>query len=119
MTLRRIAVGGLVLGLVGVVVRCEGRTVGRALLRRSDARVPETPGAAVIDRARYPAGGDDDRNSLGVSTESAIHAEDNAFHTSGHLTADVAWTPTLHTKIDSAAVADRQVARGAGAGRMP
>lgn len=35
------------------------------------------------------------------------------------LTADVGWTPTLHTKIDSAAVADREVARGAGAGRIP
>ncbi|MFE9672605.1 hypothetical protein ACFYO5_00550 [Streptomyces sp. NPDC006259] len=35
------------------------------------------------------------------------------------LTADVGWTPTLHTVIDSAAVADREVARGAGAGRIP
>lgn len=28
-------------------------------------------------------------------------------------------TPTLHAKIDSAAAADRTVARGAGAGRIP
>ncbi|MFF4258084.1 polysaccharide lyase family 1 protein [Streptomyces sp. NPDC001663] len=35
------------------------------------------------------------------------------------LTADVGWTPTLHAQIDSAAVADREVARGAGAGRIP
>lgn len=35
------------------------------------------------------------------------------------LTADVGWTPTLHTKIDSAETADRAVARGAGAGRLP
>ena len=35
------------------------------------------------------------------------------------LTADVGWTPTLHTKIDSAEAADRAVARGAGAGRIP
>ncbi|MGW0915675.1 pectate lyase family protein [Streptomyces sp. NPDC002784] len=35
------------------------------------------------------------------------------------LTADVGWTPALHTKIDSAAAADRAVARGAGAGRIP
>lgn len=34
------------------------------------------------------------------------------------LTADVGWTPTLHGKIDSAAVADREVARGVGAGRI-
>ncbi|WP_425336837.1 hypothetical protein [Streptomyces sviceus] len=79
----------------------------------------ETPGAAVIDRARYPAEGDDHRYSLGVSTESAIHAEDSALHTSRHLTADVGRTPTLHTKIDSAEASDREVARGAGAGRMP
>lgn len=48
----------------------------------------------------------------------AIH---NA-HNSGSerdLTADVGWTPTLHTKIDSAATADRAVAHGAGAGRIP
>ncbi|USQ87602.1 pectate lyase [Streptomyces phaeoluteigriseus] len=105
---------------------------------------------------------DGHRYSIGVSTESGIHAENNAFHTPGHievadlvkswngtalhqsgtlfngypvdlltihnaynggserdLTADVGWTPTLHTEIDSAAVADREVARGAGAGRIP
>lgn len=105
--------------------------------------------------------GDDYRYSLGVSTESAVYAEDNAFSAPGHaevadlvkswngsalhqtgtlfngfpvdlltiynaynsgserdLTADVGWTPTLHTKIDSADTADREVARGAGAGRL-
>ncbi|GAA2506778.1 hypothetical protein GCM10010276_59450 [Streptomyces longisporus] len=35
------------------------------------------------------------------------------------LTADVGWTPTLHTKIDSAETADREVAHGAGPGRIP
>ncbi|MER7897980.1 pectate lyase [Streptomyces sp. NPDC096046] len=102
------------------------------------------------------------RYSLGVGTESALYAENNAFTTPGHveaadlvkswngsalhqsgtlfngypvdllaihnaynsggerdLTADVGWTPTLHTKIDSARTADRVVARGAGAGRNP
>jgi pectate lyase len=111
---------------------------------------------------RYVVPGDDYRYSLGISTESAVHAENNAFHTPGHieaadlvkswngsalhqtgtlfngypvdllaihnaynsgserdLTADVGWTPTLHTKIDSAEAADREVARGAGAGRIP
>lgn len=111
---------------------------------------------------RYVITGDDYRYSLGVSTESAIHAENNAFHTPGHieaadlvkswngsalhqsgtlfngypidllaiynsynsgserdLTADVGWTPTLHTEIDSAQAADRKVAHGAGAGRLP
>ncbi|MFH8803057.1 polysaccharide lyase family 1 protein [Streptomyces sp. NPDC017936] len=103
----------------------------------------------------------DYRYSLGVSTESGMYAENNAFTTPGHvevadlvkswngtalhqtgtlfngypvdllavhnaynsgserdLTADVGWTPTLHGEIDSAAAADRAVARGAGAGRI-
>ncbi|MET7734427.1 pectate lyase [Streptomyces sp. NPDC005402] len=119
-------------------------------------------GQVHVYNNRYVVPADDYRYSLGVSTESAIFAENNAFRTPGHieaadlvkswngsalhqtgtlfngypvdllaihnaynsgserdLTADVGWTPTLHTKIDSAAVADRQVARGAGAGRMP
>ncbi|MET8079843.1 pectate lyase [Streptomyces sp. NPDC005303] len=119
-------------------------------------------GQVHVYNNRYVVPDDDYRYSLGVSTESAIFAENNAFHTPGHieaadlvkswngsalhqsgtlfngypvdllaihnaynsgserdLTADVGWTPTLHTKIDSAEAADRQVARGAGAGRMP
>ncbi|MFJ9149245.1 polysaccharide lyase family 1 protein [Streptomyces sp. NPDC102270] len=119
-------------------------------------------GQVHVYNNRYLADGDDYRYSLGVSTESAIYAENNAFHTPGHieaadlvkswngsalhqsgtlfngypvdllaihnaynsgserdLTADVGWTPTLHTKIDSAEAADRQVAHGAGAGRIP
>ncbi|MFM9447388.1 pectate lyase [Streptomyces acidiscabies] len=36
---------------------------------------------------RYLVTGDDYRYSIGVSTESAIHAEDNAFHTPGHVEA--------------------------------
>lgn len=106
--------------------------------------------------------GSEYRYSLGVSTESGIHAENNAFHSPSQveaadlvkswngtalhqtgalfngypvdllaihnayncgserdLTADVGWTPTLHTKIDSAETADREVAHGAGAGRIP
>jgi pectate lyase len=48
----------------------------------------------------------------------AIH---NACNSAGErdLTAGVGWTPTLHARIDSAVVADREVARGAGAGRLP
>ncbi|GAA2281743.1 pectate lyase [Streptomyces hawaiiensis] len=47
----------------------------------------------------------------------AIH---NAYNSGSErdLTADVGWTPTLHGRIDSAAAADRAVARGAGAGRI-
>ena len=47
----------------------------------------------------------------------AIHAYNSG--SERDLTADVGWTPTLHTKIDSAEAADREVAHGAGAGRTP
>nr|WP_234341323.1 hypothetical protein [Streptomyces sp. NRRL S-646] len=116
----------------------------------------------VYDNRYVVPEGSEYRYSLGVSTESGIHAENNAFHTPSHvevadlvkswngtalhqtgtlfngypvdllaiynaynsgserdLTADVGWTPTLHTKFDSAEAADREVARGAGAGRIP
>ncbi|MEU1914151.1 pectate lyase family protein [Streptomyces massasporeus] len=119
-------------------------------------------GQVHVYNNRYDITGDDYRYSLGVSTESRIHAENNAFHAPGHvevadlvkswngsalhqsgtlfndfpvdllaihnaynsgserdLTADVGWTPTLHGPIDSARAADRAVARGAGAGRIP
>ncbi|MFF5368829.1 polysaccharide lyase family 1 protein [Streptomyces sp. NPDC013187] len=118
-------------------------------------------GQVHVYNNRYDITGDDHRYSLGVSTESRMYAENNAFHAPGHvevadlvkswngsalhqsgtlfngfpvdllaihnaynsgserdLTADVGWTPTLHGRIDSAAAADRAVARGAGAGRI-
>ncbi|MBC9726905.1 polysaccharide lyase family 1 protein [Streptomyces sp. TRM68367] len=114
------------------------------------------------NRYVVPDDAHDYRYSIGVGTESAIHAENNAFTTPGHvevadlvkswngsalhqsgslfngypvdllaiynaynsgserdLTADVGWTPTLHGTIDSAARADKEVARGAGSGRIP
>ncbi|MFD5742300.1 polysaccharide lyase family 1 protein [Streptomyces massasporeus] len=119
-------------------------------------------GQVHVYNNRYEITDDDYRYSLGVSTESRIHAENNAFHAPGHvevadlvkswngsalhqsgtlfngfpvdllaihnaynsgserdLTADVGWTPTLHGPIDDARAADRAVARGAGAGRIP
>ncbi|MEU0585064.1 pectate lyase [Streptomyces sp. NPDC006132] len=119
-------------------------------------------GQVHVYNNRYDVTGDDYRYSLGVSTESRIHAENNAFHAPGHvevadlvkswngsalhqsgtlfngfpvdllmiynaynsgserdLTDDVGWTPVLHGPVDSAAAADRAVARGAGAGRIP
>ena len=119
-------------------------------------------GQVHVYNNRYDIPGDDYRYSLGVSTESRMYVESNAFHAPGHvevadlvkswngsalhqsgtlfngfpvdllsiynaynsgserdLTADVGWTPTLHTRIDSAREADRAVARGAGAGRIP
>ncbi|MEV5436158.1 pectate lyase [Streptomyces sp. NPDC052682] len=120
-------------------------------------------GQVHVYNNRYvvPPDAHDYRYCLGVSTESAIYAENNAFTTPGHveaadlvkswngsalhqsgtlfngypvdllaihnaynsgserdLTADVGWTPALHTTIDSADAADRAVARGAGAGRI-
>ncbi|MEU5026842.1 pectate lyase family protein [Streptomyces milbemycinicus] len=105
--------------------------------------------------------GADYRYSWGVSTESRIYAENNAFTTPGHVEAadlvkswngsalhqsgsefngypvdllaihnsynsgserdlepDVGWTPALHGPIDGAAKAAKDVARGAGAGRI-
>ncbi|WP_141758000.1 hypothetical protein [Streptomyces sp. LUP47B] len=47
MRLRRIAMGGVLLGLLGVAVRAEGRAVGRVLLGVSDARVSEAVGVAA------------------------------------------------------------------------
>ncbi|AXE84996.1 pectate lyase [Streptomyces sp. Go-475] len=119
-------------------------------------------GQVHVYNNRYDITGDDYRYSLGVSTGSRIHAENNAFHAPGHvevadlvkswngsalhqsgtlfngfpvdllmiynaynsgserdLTDDVGWTPVLHGPVDSAAAADRAVARGAGAGRIP
>jgi pectate lyase len=47
-------------------------------------------------------------------------AINNAYNSGSErdLTADVGWTPALHGRIDSAAEADHDVARGAGAGRI-
>ncbi|WP_093796996.1 polysaccharide lyase family 1 protein [Streptomyces sp. Wb2n-11] len=113
------------------------------------------------NRYVVPADAHDYRYSIGVSTESAIHAENNSFTTPGHveaadlvkswngtalhqsgtsfngfpvdllaihnaynsgserdLTGDVGWKPSLHGPVDSAVRADRDVARGAGAGRV-
>ncbi|TPQ19908.1 pectate lyase family protein [Streptomyces sporangiiformans] len=120
-------------------------------------------GQVHVYNNRYvvPEDAHDYRYSLGISTESAVHAENNAFTTPGHievadlvkswngtalhqsgtlfngfpvdllaiynaynsgserdLTADVGWTPALHGEIDSARQADRDVERGAGAGRI-
>ncbi|MFG2349084.1 pectate lyase family protein [Streptomyces phaeochromogenes] len=120
-------------------------------------------GQVHVYNNRYvvPADAHDYRYSLGISTESAVYAENNAFTTPGHievadlvkswngtalhqsgtlfngfpvdllaiynaynsgserdLTADVGWTPALHGTVDSAAKADRDVERGAGAGRV-
>ncbi|WP_370743324.1 hypothetical protein [Streptomyces sp. LUP47B] len=92
---------------------------------RAGTAVGRTGG--VRDQSVFGTGEDDHRCSLGVPTESGIHA----IHIPGHteaacnpgserdLTADAGRPPTLHTKIDSAETADREVARGADAGRIP
>ncbi|WP_053847088.1 hypothetical protein [Streptomyces sp. NRRL B-24085] len=119
MRLRPIAMAGLALGLVGVAVRAEGRALGRALLGLGDARVPEARGVSV---APGSGTGSLHRNAI-LSNGSpvdpfAVHSTCDS-GSARDLTADVGRTPTLHTKIDSADAADRQVARGAGAGRIP
>jgi hypothetical protein len=107
----------LTVGQLGLRVAVARGRAGTAVGRAGDVR----------DQSVFGSGKDDHCSSLGAPTESAIHA----FHTPGHieaacnsgserhLTADVGRPPTLHTKIDSAEAADRQVARGAGAGRIP
>ncbi|WP_254711567.1 polysaccharide lyase family 1 protein [Streptomyces sp. TRM64462] len=120
-------------------------------------------GQVHVYNNRYVVPGDahDYRYSIGVGTESAITAENNAFTTPAHvevadlvkswngtglqqrgtlfngfpvdllaihnaynsgserdLVADVGWTPSLHGPISSAATADREVTRHAGAGRV-
>ncbi|MFI0514098.1 hypothetical protein ACH3Y9_28895 [Streptomyces sp. WSLK1-5] len=80
MRLRRIAWGGAVLGLVGVIVRAEGRAVGRVLLGLAGD-------SAIAASGRIEAAG------LANAYDSASERD---------LTVDSGWTPTLHTKIDSA-----------------
>ncbi|MEV7075565.1 hypothetical protein [Streptomyces sp. NPDC093990] len=119
MRLRRIAMAGLVLGLVSVAVRAEGRAVGRVLLGLGDARVPAARGVSVA-----PGSGAGSLHRNGTPADGspvdplAVHSARDA-GSERDLTADVGRTPTLHTKIDSGDAADRQVARGAGAGRIP
>ncbi|MFJ8786089.1 hypothetical protein [Streptomyces sp. NPDC102476] len=99
----------------------------RAAVARGRAGTAVGWAGGVRDQSVFGSGEDDHRCSLGVPTESGIHA----FHIPGHteaacnpgserdLTADAGRPPTLHTKIDSAEAADREVARGADAGRIP
>ncbi|MFF5441693.1 hypothetical protein [Streptomyces achromogenes] len=71
------------------------------------------PAAALPGPSRLPAHARTD-----ISRLPAVH---NACDSGGErdLTADVRRTPVLRGGTDSAAVAGRAVARGAGAGRMP
>ncbi|KUO07065.1 hypothetical protein [Streptomyces sp. DSM 15324] len=70
-------------------------------------RAPAHAEARDIGRATHTP---DDWAAYGAGTTGCA-ADDDAH--------DVGRPPTLHGKIDSAAVADREVARGAGAGRIP
>ncbi|MFF5474420.1 hypothetical protein [Streptomyces achromogenes] len=71
------------------------------------------PAAALAGPSRLPA-----HARTGISHLPAVH---NAYDSGGErdLTADVGRTPVLRGGTDSAAVAGRAVARGAGAGRIP
>jgi pectate lyase len=132
--------------LKGVVQRAPRVRFGQVHVYNNAYEVPE---------------GTDHRYSWGVSTESRIYAENNAFTTPGHVEAadlvkswngsalhqsgaefngypvdllaihnsynsgserdlepDVGWTPALHGRIDGATKAAKDVARGAGAGRI-
>ncbi|CCK30994.1 putative secreted protein [Streptomyces davaonensis JCM 4913] len=116
------------LGVFGFPAHAEGRDIGRDTLPANDgyatdgydrkqyltAYDPRTWGAAKPSVLKGA--------SLQVRDAANVIVRNLAFTTPGHIeVADLVkgWTPTLHTKIDSAAAADRAVARGAGAGRIP
>ncbi|MFF7724694.1 hypothetical protein ACFZDB_35830 [Streptomyces luteogriseus] len=130
------------LGVLRVPAHAEGRDIGRDTLPANDGRAAEgagtTGGAAadnahvftVTDRAgpvRALDGGSDTSKIIKVAgridanTDGEGDRLDRAANSGSErdLTADVGWTPTLHGPIDSAQKADRAVARGAGAGRIP
>lgn len=71
-------------------------------------------------RRSAAASGSAHASSHASSRDSACDSACDGAHDGGRGLAVAAGpTPTLHAKIDSAAVTDREVARGAGAGRIP
>jgi hypothetical protein len=76
MRLRRVAMGSLVLGLMGVAVRAEGRAVGRVLLGMDDARMSGAVGAAVrrgrAEAAVLGAAGAPNQPAFGPGAEGTI-----------------------------------------------
>ena len=74
--------------------------------------------AEARDISRDPLATDDGRAAYGTGAGTTRGADDGGSGSEPHLTAGAGRTPTLHATIDSAAVADREVARGAGAGRI-
>jgi len=99
MSLRRPTVIGTALGPLRVPVHAEARDTSRDPLATDDGR------------AAYGTG-----NGTGTTGAAADGGDSGSER---DLTAGAGRTPTLHATIDSAAVADREVARGAGAGRIP
>ncbi|MFJ4363875.1 hypothetical protein ACIP4S_06885 [Streptomyces chartreusis] len=98
------------LGLPCVPAHADGsRDIGRDTLAPDDGRAADgggTAGGSTADDAHVVSGG-----------RGRFHAYNSG--SERDLAADVGRTPTLHSKIDSAGTADRAVARGAGAGRLP
>ncbi|MET8165455.1 hypothetical protein ABZT34_14575 [Streptomyces sp. NPDC005329] len=111
MSIRQSMVLKPTLGLLCVPAQAEARDISRAGLATDDGWAAygtgTTAGAAADDAHGYTV----------TDRAGPVRALDGG--SERDLTADVGWTPTLHGKIDSAAVADREVARGAGAGRIP
>jgi pectate lyase len=95
--MRRLLQATFVVGQLGAVLSTPAGVEARDTLAADDgwaAAEGGTTGGAAADDAHVCSGGERD------------------------LTAGVGWTPTSHGKIDSARRADRDVARGAGAGRV-
>lgn len=107
------------LGLLGFVVRAEGRAVGRVLLGRSDAGMPPASGSSGRVFLRRGAAGTSRTPGAVVPGFGVGRRRSTHLRVDRVPLAEAGRTPTLHTKIDSAAAADRQVAPGAGAGRLP
>ncbi|MFF3205884.1 hypothetical protein [Streptomyces sp. NPDC002962] len=110
MSIRRTTVTAASSGLLRVPARAGARDVSRDTLAAGDGRAAHGSGTTA-----GTTGGD-----AHVTTVTDRAGADRALGGGERdLTADVGRAPTLHTKIDSAAVADREPGRGAGAGRIP
>ncbi|KQX81843.1 hypothetical protein [Streptomyces sp. Root1310] len=111
MSIRQITVKAASSGLLRVPARAGARDASRDTLAAGDGRAAHGSGTT---------GGDAHVTTVTDSAGADRAGADRALGGGERdLTADVGRAPTLHTKIDSAAVADREPARGAGAGRIP
>ncbi|MFF1544470.1 hypothetical protein [Streptomyces sp. NPDC058291] len=110
---RQTAFAAATTGGLRVPAHARSRGLGRETLAAGDGRAAHGAGGngAAVHRSGTLLDG------RLVHLVAIGHAYDSG--TRRDVTADVGRTPTLQRKIDSAAAADSEVARGAGAGRIP